>query len=68
MMAIAPEEAGQRVSFMATDRLHAKSAGQSEKRSTAVTTGTDGNVGGGAYACNNDGEPTPENKRAKAYK
>ena len=68
MVAIAPEEAGQRVLFMATDRFPAKSAGRSEKRSTAVATGTDGNVGGGAYDCNNDGELTPESKRAKAYK
>ena len=68
LVAIAPEEAGQRVLVMATDRFPAKSAGRSEKRSTAVATETDGNVGGGAYACSNDGEPTPESKRAKAYK
>ena len=68
MMAVAPEEAGQRVLFMATDRFPAKSASQSEKRSTTEATGTDGIVGGGAYACNNDGEPTPESKRAKVYK
>ena len=68
MMAVSPEEAGQRVLFTATDRFPAKSAGRSEKRGTAVATGTDGNVGSGAYACNNDGEPTPDSKRAKAYK
>ena len=68
MMAIAPEESGQRVLFMATDRFPAKSAGQSESYSTEVATGTDGIIGSGAYACHNDGEPTPESKRAKAYK
>ena len=68
MIAVTPEEAGQRVLFMATDRFPTKSADQSEKSSTEVATGTDGTVGSGAYACNNDGEPTPDSKRAKAYK
>ena len=68
MMALAPEEAGHRVLFMATDMFPAKSAGRSESCSAEVATGTDGTVGSGAYACNNDGEQTPGIKRAKAYK
>ena len=68
MVAVAPEEAGQRMLFMATDRFPAKSADLSERRSSEVATGTDGRFGSGAYACNNDGEPTSESKRSQAYK
>lgn len=61
--AIKPEEAGQRMLFLAGERFPASEG----KRGEGSAKGTNGEVASGAYAVNNDGEATDEGKRKKAY-
>lgn len=66
-MAITPEEAGQRMLFLATERFPPGPKSGTDTERTNVATGTDGSSGSGAYACENHSESTSAAKRAKAY-
>ena len=58
--AVDAEESGQRTLFLATKRFPA--------RGSEAVTGSEGQVGSGAYACGNDGEASPSvQKREKSY-
>ena len=71
LFAIGPEECGDRILFLATDRYPAKGDAKSDKtlEGTDVAEATNGTRGGGAYSVTSNGDVVPlEKKYAKIQK
>ena len=68
-MAVSPEEIGERVVYLASQRYPPRNSQPSEEKgglSTAMS--TDGVRGGGAYACTHDGETVDVRAKYKVLK